>query len=317
MAPPKQPERPLPLDGQDVLAIPRDRIVESLRDSYQVYLSGGTRIARISTSVCVKYGPAVRLWEAKTMRLVHESCTLRLPQVLDAWSRDKTEELQNPTHYEKFWNEAFEEPTTYIMMTYIPGKTMEDCWPTLDSGARHRVAEQLSEALHQLHGIVLEQPGPIGGGLSQGAWFTDFGAGPFSSAAQMEAWFNERREVCRDFNRIGESLPSFDGKFSRLVMCHMDLHFQNMRLDDKGQVWLLDWAHAGAYPVYFEKASVTRYGHWPKELNDVCFNGVTHENDEENIDQLFAIMFALTTGAFCKPRGSNGLTEGTFQLPHK
>ena len=35
-------------------------------------------------------------------------------------------------------------------------------------------------------------------------------------------------------------------------MCHLDLHTHNIVLDHEGQVWLLDWDHAGAYPVYFE-----------------------------------------------------------------
>lgn len=306
------------LDDSKTASLTRLEVFQRLPDAEEIYFADGTRIAKISTSTVVKYGPAVRLWEAENMRFVRKRCSFRLPEVLDCWRAGKEEDgSRDLTLYERSWRDMFEEPTSYIMMTYIPGHDLQDCWAALPESQQHHVAEQLRDILTQLHNLKLEHPGPIGGGLSQGAWFTDFGAGPFASKRELEMWFDERREVSLDFGKIDDTVPSFQGKFSQLVMCHMDLHLQNLRLDLQGHLWILDWTFAGGYPVYFEKASLMRYDHWPQRLADLCIDSITNENDEQNIDQLSALAFALTTGAFCRPRRSNGLAEGTFQPPYK
>lgn len=302
---------------QDASRISRDSIINALPSSPQMHLAGGTRVVRLSDTAVVKYGPDVRLWEARTMQYVRKRCTLRLPRVLDAWSSTKVNSSDNLLPFEVFWEAAFEEPISYIVMTYVPGRTLHECWTSLSSEVQHSVGRQLSAALHELHSLKLEHPGPVGGGMSHGALFTDYGAGPFDSVNDMEKWFNERLEVCRDFNKVDESIQSFTGKFTNLVMCHMDLHLQNMLLDGEGQLWLVDWALAGAYPQYFESASVTHYDHWPISIAHMCDVDMVHEDDKENISRLRAIRFALTTGAFCKPRRSNGISDGTFQLPYK
>lgn len=82
------------------------------------------------------------------------------------------------------------------------------------------------------------------------------------------------------------------------MMCHMDIHERNLILDDQGNVWLIDWAFAGMYPIYFETASILRHGrqtyfqHFLDQLGDSMY--------KEQTDRLFALSFALTTGALCK-----------------
>lgn len=301
----------------DASRIFRDTVIEALPSSPQIYLAGGTRVVHLSETEVVKYGPDVRLCEARTMQYVRKRSTIRLPRVLDAWSSSEANKRDNPPPFEVFWEACFEEPISYIVMTYLPGRTLKECWTLLNNDEQHSVARQLSESLHELHSIKVERPGPIGGGVSHGALFTDYGPGPFETVEEMETWFNERLEVCRDFNKVGEWLPSFSGKFSNLVICHMDLHLENMLLDGNGQLWLIDWGCSGAYPEHFETASVTYYGHWPRSMEDMCKNGNAGDDDAENISHLHAIGFALTTGAFCGPRRPNGLLEGTFKLPYK
>ena len=38
----------------------------------------------------------------------------------------------------------------------------------------------------------------------------------------------------------------------------MDIAAQNLILDQQQKVWLLEWAYAGRYPVYFKTATVRR-----------------------------------------------------------
>ena len=93
-------------------------------------------------------------------------------------------------------------------------------------------------------------------------------------------------------------------------MCHFDLHSQNMILDSSGNVWLIDWAYAGAYPPYFEKAALSR------NVDPAFAQGLLRLMNDgrytEEIRQLEAIGFALTIGAFCKP--SEKLVRSRLEL---
>ena len=90
------------------------------------------------------------------------------------------------------------------------------------------------KAIRQLQSLKVAAPGPVGGGLSNGAFFTDYGAGPFRSSEDLEDWFNERLAVCLDFGRAKATAPTFN--FPELVICHFDLHVHNLILDKSKRV---------------------------------------------------------------------------------
>ena len=95
----------------------------------------------------------------------------------------------------------------------------------------------------------------------------------------------------------------------------MDLHLKNIILDRDGKLWLIDWAHAGFYPPYFEVAVIVG-----ANLEDVFqdfLKKIPMDMWKEKIERLFAIGFALTTGAFCKPRNqsNNAPSENSKCLP--
>jgi hypothetical protein len=147
----------------------------------------------------------------------------------------------------------------------------------------------------------MDSPGPVGGGISEGSFFTEYGAGPFRSRTDIEDWFNNRLLVCHDFGHARQ-IPSgwFTGKFDELVMCYLDIHPRNLILDDQGKLWLLDWAFSGAYSPYFELANLIWRGSGGIVAGLVELIG--DKGYQKEIDQLLAIGFALTTGAFCQPK---------------
>jgi hypothetical protein len=75
----------------------------------------------------------------------------------------------------------------------------------------------------------------------------------------------------------------------------MYLHSRNIILDCHGKAWLIDWAFARMYPASFETATISRHGggEYFKGLLDLLGD----ENSSELISRLFAISFALTSGA--------------------
>jgi hypothetical protein len=184
----------------------------------------------------------------------------------------------------------------YIAMQYIDGDVLSEIWSGLDESVRRSVNEQLFSAISDLQSLAADRPGPVGGGLSEGAFFTHYGAGPFNSISDLESWFNERLAVCQDLGIATK--VTID-----LVICHMDLHMRNIILDQNQKLWLIDWSNAGFYPPYFEVAVVMK-ANLKDDFQDFL-KAMPMETWKEKIKHLFAIGFALTTGAFCKPRNQN------------
>ena len=57
------------------------------------------------------------------------------------------------------------------------------------------IARQVAESVLQLQLIQLNQAGPLGGGLSQGRFLTDYSAGPFESGQEKGNWSNHKLDM--------------------------------------------------------------------------------------------------------------------------
>ncbi len=58
-----------------------------------------------------------------------------------------------------------------------------------------------------------------------------------------------------------QDIPPFN--FLIFVLTHQDISPRNVILDTSGQVWLMDWAFAGAYPPYSEAATLAEQAQVP------------------------------------------------------
>lgn len=85
----------------------------------------------------------------------------------------------------------------YIAMDYVDGTCLADCWNDLSPRIQQNVVLQVAEFIRQLQSVRLNNPGPLGGGPSQGTWFTDYGAGPFTNRQEIENWFNHKLAILR------------------------------------------------------------------------------------------------------------------------
>ena len=176
------------------------------------------------------------------MRYVSKHTQILLPTVLDALEVDDATEEDDSN-------------ACYILMEVVPWSLIIDIWDGLEEDARQSIHSQLYGFLSQLQDLKFETPGPIGGGISECALFTAYGARPFHSPKDLEDWYNDRLLVSHDFGHAKYlSAGAFLGTFTTLVMCHLDLNLRNVVVDKDGKVWLLDWGLAGAYPPWFEEA---------------------------------------------------------------
>ena len=170
---------PFPLDAYKCNdSIPRDELLKAAFIAPKLYQGGGVNIRRVHRDLILKAGHEVRLSEAENMRFAAKYTSFPVPAVMDAWedtSRDPSEDR----------------PTGYILMAYIEGETLSDVWPAMETRNRELTYEVVVAYFSQLRSIDLEVPGPIGGDISRGTLFTEYGAGPFESADDLEAWFDE------------------------------------------------------------------------------------------------------------------------------
>ncbi|TDL21576.1 kinase-like protein [Rickenella mellea] len=154
----------------------------------------------------------------------------------------------------------------YLAMEYIEGETLHECWHRLSWWRRFRIAWTLRGYIEQLRNIRVKgvEVGPISDSPAKciGRYFTDYGAGPFSSHAELTAWFIGRYSIVRRQPWYkpspNTSLVVFDDS-EPLVLVHQDLSLRNIMLGSDGKLWLIDWAWAGFYPRWFEYAGMMAY----------------------------------------------------------
>ena len=82
-------------------------------------------------------------------------------------------------------------------------------------------------------------------------------AGPFSSNAELVAWFNHKYDVAKRMNPVIKCFGGLKdcGPFPEdfpLVFTHLDLVPRNIMLGDDGRIWLIDFGLSGFYPEWFE-----------------------------------------------------------------
>ncbi|EPQ55443.1 kinase-like protein, partial [Gloeophyllum trabeum ATCC 11539] len=189
-----------------------------------------TQVVQIPHDLVVKYGHFVKATEARSIIFVSENTNIPVPSVLLVFKKENV---------------------TYIVMWLIRGGTLQDRWEELSNPLRDEVMDQFAGYLAELGSLSSEghTPGPLDGGKCEGQWWTQYGAGPFTTYRDLLAWLN------RKLQQSARTSPPFSDKYP-LVFTHQDLCPTNLILDDSNRLWIIDWGMAGWYPSYFEYACI-------------------------------------------------------------
>lgn len=233
---------------------------------------------RLSENLIMKGGGSVMASEAEMLRLIASRATIRAPRVYRSF------QVKDDTQY--FGTSG------YIVMDFIPGQPLDECWNALSRDTQGKIAAQVAEMIQEMQSIELLKPGPIGGGPCRGRFFTDYSAGPFTDTTEMEAWFNHKLEICKSVHQAPKDVPPF--YFTKFVLTHHDISPRNLILDQHEQAWLIDWAYSGAYPPVFESAALSIQPFFT-DFNEAVLSLITRHPEEEM--QLDSIAYGLTTAA--------------------
>ncbi|KAH7888427.1 kinase-like domain-containing protein [Phlebopus sp. FC_14] len=215
-------------------------VLRHLASGHELLAAMGRSVKRILENKVVKYG-MVRAIEAFIMEYVRTRTGINIPRV----------------------HLVFQQAgCTYIVMDYVRGRTLKDLWPSFDENERRARGSQVADIIAQLRALPPDdRPGPPDRGAEsgpsvelrcEGKWFSDYGAGPFSSHQELAAWLNKMLSSSRGSKAHG---PIFESS-NPLVFTHQDLAARNVILDDAGCIWVIDWELAGWYPEYFEYACI-------------------------------------------------------------
>eukprot|EP00172_Hildenbrandia_rubra_P002099 Plantae.Rhodophyta-Hildenbrandia_rubra.ctg2758.p1 GENE.Plantae.Rhodophyta-Hildenbrandia_rubra.ctg2758~~Plantae.Rhodophyta-Hildenbrandia_rubra.ctg2758.p1 ORF type:complete len:290 (-),score=20.79 Plantae.Rhodophyta-Hildenbrandia_rubra.ctg2758:241-1110(-) len=269
----------LPLKDSDIGTLSESRLIRAREKGIYINNSG-RKLVRISEGTVLKSGRDVFASEAANMKFVAANTTIKVPCVHQVLTVSDKKSIYGAT--------------SYIVRDYIQGTCLSECWSELEEDVQQEVCRQVMDAIYQLQSLKLDRPGPVDGGMAHGSWFTDFGAGPFSSQADLEGWFNHKLDVCKRLTQARKDAPSFTGKFAPLVMSHMDISPRNLILDKYQQVWFIDWECAGAYPVFFERASLLLEPHHLDFKEEILGRMEEHLEDIRHLCQTwFAISSAF------------------------
>lgn len=209
---------------------------------------GGVKIVRLSKNFVLKSGEGVSASEGETMKYVMKNFPeVRLPKVYRCFN------VESPP--------PDSDAKGYIVMDYVEGLSLDHCWDELSPEVHKNIAAQVAAMVNQLQSIRSDHPGVIGGGVSEGIWFSDYGAGPFETKDVFEKWINWKLELSKTCKRASPDIPQIDCHY--FVLIHGDLSPRNLILDTNNQVWLIDWGCAGFYPPVFEAASAKHQIHFP------------------------------------------------------
>ncbi|TQB74584.1 hypothetical protein MPDQ_004433 [Monascus purpureus] len=189
----------------------------------------GAIVVKVSPTIIVKWGYSVTATEAAMQEFAYKNVNhniVRVPQV-----------------YRFFQDEL---GRGFLFMDYVPGQKLSDLDLTVHTDIIPRITHIIAHLGQIKHG---QKPGPIGEKGPQGYLWGDDGVDkPFVSIAHLNRYLNRRLSLRND---------SIDLSPYPLVLCHMDLVRRNMILgEDKKSIYLLDWAHAGFYPRFYELAAL-------------------------------------------------------------
>jgi hypothetical protein len=254
-----------PFEDAEVRQLPVAKIAEVCKAHPRSVVSSSKKLVRLSENTIVKfgacYGDGARAAEYRNMQFVHENApSVRLPQLIRMFAIDKESSSDAWTH------------GVYIVMEYVHGAVLSDCWLEMSEDRRQNVCDQVVGIISELQSLRIENPGPIGGGrsLDPTGLFSIGGAGPFDSISDLETWYNLRLRLCKKIKSVPQDMPSFNGTFGAyMVMSHLDIAMRNIIVQAGDVVCLIDWEFAGAYPLHFERAGLERQHRVPEFTNRI------------------------------------------------
>ena len=136
-------------------------------------------------------------------------------------------------------------------MEFVEGRTLYECWGSLNLWQKIRISWTLRGYVRQLRRIRTPQinaqvPGPVTDDPSNPLKCSsllcgDFELGPFKTKKELATWVNSVCQTLKAMEPDTVAAPPFREE-EPLVFTHGDLNLRNIILGNGGKLWIIDWA---------------------------------------------------------------------------
>ncbi|RYP80016.1 hypothetical protein DL769_002660 [Monosporascus sp. CRB-8-3] len=217
-----------------------------------LYDSPSRRVVKIHHRFAIKFGIHVQPMEAKNMLFVAKSTTVPIPKVYAIYQVRETEGV-----------------STFIVMQYLPGTTLQNLWDSMDHARKKSIARTLRTYFDELR--QLQHPGYFGnieGGPLADDMFTLTPGGK-----EIKKPFATEDELIKGIIRIyeletGERMAHKTRYYKHVLptvlrgtrgptFSHGDFQRKNVMVQPDGTIYIIDWEFASWYPDYWEYACAT------------------------------------------------------------
>lgn len=198
---------------------------------------GGCKILEINASTVLKVGPTVQMGEAEALCLLKKRTSVPVPDLFNAYTIGEF---------------------GFILMSKIPGLSLERCWKTLTRDAKVSIVQQLGGFIHEWRQIEGPLFGSIDGGpcedvLFQHSWDAKPRRyGPFSTREEFNQGVVEALRYSRPNGKLtardeplAERILASSSQDDRKVLTHGDLHQSNIMVNGDVVTGIIDWGAAG------------------------------------------------------------------------
>jgi aminoglycoside phosphotransferase len=193
--------------------------------------------------------------EVLNIQYLKNSTTIPVPSVVKEWVDDDN--------------------SYFILMERIKGQTLEQAWPALFAADKERIADQVAEFMLQLRKFQSNAMQSLQGGPLYSGWLFLRGVqtahGPLYSDSEL--W----NSLALALNSLPEkAVTQFKSHLPTsgpYTFTHGDLNICNVIVKDGNLVGILDWEHAGYFPVWWEYVAASiglgsEDGEWKGLLKD-------------------------------------------------
>ncbi|XXG99051.1 hypothetical protein Hte_005385 [Hypoxylon texense] len=263
--------------------------------SSPVIYDGHDRVMRIPETLVIKGGGQHASQGQAEMQKFAVSVGLPVPTVHRYFSAlaPHHHDIENTEEIEIRW---------YIVMDFIPGPTLEQAWPGLDQNARDEIFKQVA------HLVMTIQSVPVDGMPPEGT--QTVGVGTVLGLPSTELALLQQQASCKIGSTTSGMLvhvsicsaPS-DFKpflFKKMIFAHLDIAPRNIIIhESSNQIYLIDRAFAGIYPLGFEQAGMyfQVQGDFDIEFGEGVLSTLPSYFEKER-KQLEKISYGLTTEAW-------------------
>jgi hypothetical protein len=261
--PPQQPVQDI-LDSNDLLP----SLDEIERTGCLLSRQGNTRILVLPNDDVVKYGPAVRMEEARTLKFLNQYPDIRAPRLRGV-------RIQSGRVLDKDGDTGEEALQTCIYMTRIPGDPLSTLLPAMDRSTMSCIAHEIRNEIDKLRSLKSEgYVGSVGRGVCLDPLFRpgkSHGYGPFESEEAMNEFLVSDR-LPRNSTLKCYARKFMNSKQHTIYFTHGDLVPRNILVEDGHLSGIVDWQTAGWYPDYWEFVRACMYrsdDDWHKHIETV------------------------------------------------